>query len=58
MQSQSTGLGAELRSVRWLPDGKRIAIVSDLPLVRVLDAGRDGRSGSSAACPPMPPRSQ
>jgi WD40 repeat protein len=38
MQSQSTGLGAELRSVRWLPDGKRIAIVSDLPLVRVMDA--------------------
>ncbi len=38
MVAQSTGLGAELRSVRWLPDGKRVAVVSDLPIVRVFDA--------------------
>ena len=51
MQSQSTGLGAELRSVRWLPDGKRIAIVSDLPLVRVMDAATGRTLGEQRRLP-------
>jgi len=51
MVAQSTGLGAELRSVRWLPDGKRIAVVSDLPLVRVFDAGSGRTLGEQRRLP-------
>ncbi|HNO69938.1 MAG TPA: WD40 repeat domain-containing protein, partial [Pseudomonadota bacterium] len=52
MVSQSTGLGAELRSVRWLPDGKRIAVVSDLPIARVFDANTGRTVAEQRRLPP------
>lgn len=37
MLHQHTNLGGELVQVKWFPDGKRLMIVSDLPLIRVID---------------------
>ena len=58
MVSQSTGLGAELRSVRWLPDGKRIAVVSDLPIARVFDANTGRTVAEQRRLPPNAARSR